>query len=81
MKKVQITISAILLTTFMACHETDKKDNVTNAPDTAVVKQDDEISSKEKQATNFRLRVVYRLLSVVPICLSSKRHYQERYYH
>ena len=53
MKKVQIIISAILLTTFMACHETDKKDNVTNDADTAVVKQDDEISSKEKQATNW----------------------------
>jgi outer membrane protein OmpA-like peptidoglycan-associated protein len=53
MKKVQIIISAILLTTFMACHETDKKDNITNDADTAVVKQDDEISSKEKQATNW----------------------------
>ena len=53
MKKVQIIISAILLTTFMACDETDKKDNVTNDADTAVVKQDDEISSKEKQATDW----------------------------
>src|SRR4051812_10125683 len=53
MKKVQIIISAILLTTFMACDETDKKDNVTKDADTAVVKQDDEISSKEKQATDW----------------------------
>jgi len=53
MKKVHVIISAILLTTFMACHETDKKDNVTNDADTAVVKEDDEISSKEKQAINW----------------------------
>src|SRR4030095_15383961 len=53
MKKVHVIISAILLTTFMGCHETNNKDNVTNAPDTAVVKEDDAISSKEKKATDW----------------------------
>jgi outer membrane protein OmpA-like peptidoglycan-associated protein len=53
MKKITVMILAVLVGTVMGCHQTDTKDNVTNDADTAVVKQDDDMSSKEKQATNW----------------------------
>jgi outer membrane protein OmpA-like peptidoglycan-associated protein len=53
MKKITVMILAVLVGTVMGRHQTDTKDNVTNDADTAVVKQDDDMSSKEKQATNW----------------------------
>jgi len=53
MKKAFATISVVLAIIFVSCQETNQKNNVTNDADTAVVKEDDALSSTKKKATDW----------------------------